>query len=49
MGILIPAAPIMTEAAIRKSTEERIYDRSYRIRNNQVNILMKLLSLGNIS
>jgi len=35
MGILIPASPIMTEAAIRNSTEERIFDRSYRIRSNQ--------------
>jgi len=35
MAILVPAAPVMVELAIRKSTEERIYDRSYRIRNNQ--------------
>ena len=36
MAILVPAAPVMVELAIRKSTEERIYDRSYRIRNNEV-------------
>ena len=35
-AVMVPAAPLMTEFTIRNSTEERIYDRSYRIRNNKV-------------
>ena len=35
VGIMVPLAPVMTEATIRNSTEEAIYDRSYRIRNNR--------------
>ena len=37
-AIMVPAAPLMTELTIRNSTEERIYDRSYRIRNNKVTL-----------
>jgi len=35
MAVGIPLAPIATEFFIRNATEERIYDRSYRIRNNK--------------
>ena len=34
-AVLTPAAPIMTEMTIKNSTEDMIYDRSYRIRHNK--------------
>ena len=38
MVVAIPLAPLATEMTIRNATEERIYDRSYRIRNNKVDL-----------
>ena len=37
-GILVPLSPVMTEMAIRNATEDAIYDRSFRIRNNKTQV-----------
>ncbi len=34
-GTLIPLAPVLTEMAIRNSDDYQVWDRSYRIRNNE--------------
>ena len=34
-GVLVPLAPIMTEMTIKNSDDYQVWDRSYRIRNNE--------------
>ena len=47
-AVLTPAAPIMTEMTIKNSTEDMIYDRSYRIRHNknQVSRIFLLIEIS---
>ena len=41
---MAPLAPFMTEGVIRNATEEAIYDRSYRIRVNQGQVMSSIPS-----